>query len=186
MIKVRCPSCSKTLNVPDKYAGKRAKCPACQGTVTIPEMLEEVVAEEDFVEEVVPIKPRRPAPRVADEDEDDEEPISQKPARRPRPVDEEEEDDRPRRKKRRKITRSEWADCPNCGCSDATRVHWTLWGGAIGPLIINQVRCHECGVNYNGVHGDYNTTRITIFVVFNFVVGLAIAALVIGLEVMNN
>ena len=185
MIKVRCPSCSKTLNVPDKYAGKKVKCPACQGTLTIPVVLEEVVAEEDFAEEVVPVKPRRPAPRVAD-DEEDEERIAQKPARRPPPIDDEDAADRPRRKKRRKITRGEWADCPNCGCSDATRVHWTFWGGLIGPLFINQVRCHECGTNYNGVHGDYNTTRVTIFVVVNLVLGLAVGVGVIALEVMNN
>jgi ribosomal protein S27E len=172
MIKVRCPSCNKTLNVPDKYAGKRAKCPACQGTVLIPEILEEVV-EEGIVEEVVPIKTRKPAPsRLADEDED--ECIVQKPARRARPVDDE-DDDRPRRKKRRKTARGDWADCPNCGCSDAIRVHWTWWGGIIGPLFINQVRCQDCGTNYNGVHGDYNTTRILIYVL----VGLGLSLIII-------
>jgi C4-type Zn-finger protein len=185
MVMVRCPSCSKNLNVPDKYAGKKAKCPACQGTLTIPVVLEEVV-EEDFVEEVVPVKKRRPAPpRDADEDEEEEERIARKSARRARPIDDE-DDDRPRRRKRRKITRSEWADCPNCGCSDATRVHWTFWGSWLGPLIINQVRCNECGTNYNGVHGDYNTTRIAIYIVINVALGLAIAAVAIVVGVAAN
>jgi uncharacterized protein (DUF983 family) len=186
MVMVRCPSCSKNLSVPDKYAGKKAKCPACQGTLTIPVVLEEVV-EEDFVEEVVPVKTRRPAPRrVADEDEEEEERIARKPARRARPVDDEDEDDRPRRKKRRKITRGEWAECPNCGATDGTRVHWTIWGGVIGPLFINQVRCAECGTNYNGIHGDYNTTRITIFVVINILLSLAILVVFTGLALMSR
>jgi uncharacterized protein (DUF983 family) len=186
MVMVRCPSCSKNLNVPDKYAGKRAKCPACKGTLTIPEVEEEVF-EAEVVEEVVPVKPRKPAARVAELAEDDEEErIAQKPARRARRVDDEDEDERPRRKKRRKITRGEWAECPNCGCSEATRVHWTIWGGVIGPLIINTVRCQECGTNYNGVHGDYNTTRVTIFVVINLFLGLAIGAVAVAIGLMNN
>jgi uncharacterized protein (DUF983 family) len=147
--------------------------------------LEEVV-EEDFVEEVVPVKTRRPAPRrAADEDEEEEERIGRKPARRARPVDDE-DDDRPRRKKRRKITRGEWAECPNCGATDGTRVHWTIWGGVIGPLFINQVRCAECGTNYNGIHGDYNTTRITIFVVINILLSLAILVVFTGLALMSR
>ncbi len=189
MVKVRCPSCNKTLNVPDKYAGKRAKCPACQGTVAIPELLEEVI-EEGIVEEVVPIKTRRPAPSRLNDDEDEEERIAQRPARRARPVDDDEDEDeeevRPRRKKRRKIKRGEWADCPNCGCSDAIRLHYTFWGGFIGPLFINIVRCKECGTSYNGVHGDYNTGRIAIYIVVSIVLGLAIVGGVIALDLINH
>ena len=187
MVKVRCPSCSKTLNVPDKFAGKKVKCPACQGTLTIPAMVEEVV-EAELVEEVAPVRPRRPAPSRLADDDDEEERVAKKPIRRARPVDDDDddEDDRPRPKKRRKITRGEWADCPNCGYSDATRIHWTLWGSWLGPMLINQVRCNECGTNYNGVHGDYNTTRIAIYMVINVALGLAVAAGVIALEVMYN
>ena len=35
-IEIRCPKCGRKLNVPDKYAGKRAKCPKCQGVIEIP------------------------------------------------------------------------------------------------------------------------------------------------------
>lgn len=35
-IGIRCPKCGRKLNVPDKYAGKRAKCPKCQGIIEIP------------------------------------------------------------------------------------------------------------------------------------------------------
>jgi hypothetical protein len=153
--------------------------------LTIPVVLEEVVAEEDFAEEVVPVKPRRPAPRVADDEEEEEERVAQKPVRRARPVDD--EDDRPRRKKRRKITRGEWADCPNCGYSDATRVRFAWWGGFVGPLFINTVRCRECDTNYNGIHGDYNTVRILIYVLvgLGFTVVVSVGAAVAALSVLK-
>lgn len=35
-IPVRCPSCSKGLNVPEKYQGKSIKCPACQTGIKVP------------------------------------------------------------------------------------------------------------------------------------------------------
>lgn len=35
-ISVRCPSCSRALNVPDTAAGKRGKCPGCGNAVQIP------------------------------------------------------------------------------------------------------------------------------------------------------
>jgi len=134
----------------------------------------------------VPIKPRKPA-RLVDEDDEEEERIAQKPARRARLVDDEDED-RPRKKKRRKVSRGEWADCPHCGYSDATRVHWTWWGGIIGPLFINQVRCNECGTNYNGVHGDYNTNRILIYVLggIGFSVVVGVGAAVAAVAVLNK
>ncbi len=56
----------------------------------------------------------------------------------------------------------------------------------IGPAIINVVRCHECGTHYNGVHGDTNGGRIAIYVVISIVLGLLLAALVIGLQMMND
>ena len=31
-----CPSCGKTLNVKDEYAGKKARCPGCQEPLTVP------------------------------------------------------------------------------------------------------------------------------------------------------
>ena len=133
MVMVRCPSCSKNLKVPDQYAGRKAKCPACQGVLVVPEMLEEVV-EEDVAVEVVPVKPRKPAPRYSGEDDKEDDRIAQRPSKRARPVDDDDEDDRPRRKKRRKITRGEWAECPNCGASDATRIRWTFWAARSGRL----------------------------------------------------
>jgi hypothetical protein len=154
MARIACPSCAKNLNVPDQYAGKKVKCPACQAVMTVPAAAPPRPPAEEPVE-VTPVAPsgRRAAPPpVPDRDEDSDD----RPRRRPRYDDD--EDDRPRR--RRPIRRgSEFAPCPYCGAADATRVYWTFWGGWIGPLIINQVRCNECGTNYNGTHGDYYNPR---------------------------
>jgi hypothetical protein len=35
-IRANCAGCGRTLNVADKFAGKRARCPVCQGIVQIP------------------------------------------------------------------------------------------------------------------------------------------------------
>jgi len=35
-MKLACPHCRKSLNVPDDYAGKKGKCPACGQTVAVP------------------------------------------------------------------------------------------------------------------------------------------------------
>jgi phage FluMu protein Com len=174
MATVRCPSCDKVLNVSEKYAGKKVRCPGCQGVMTIP------AAEAEAPVEVVPTpaRPRRPMPPVP-EDAPERRPASRRP-----PDDYDENYDRPRRRYHRRG--GEWAECPHCGNSDATRVHWTFWGGLIGPAIINVVRCNECGTNYNGVHGDYNHTRILFYVLGSIVLGLIIAAAVIGVAIASN
>ena len=190
MAKFPCPSCGKTLNVGDQYAGKKVRCPACQGVLVVPQAaLPEVAAEEPV--EVTPVAPsRRPArPPVRDEDDDGGRPVRRpaddyddRPRRRPR--DDDEDDNRPRRRRYRRG--EEWAPCPHCGCPDATRIHWTFWGSWLGPMIINQVRCNECGTNYNGVHGDYNGGRIAIFVVLRIVLTLVILAVIIVAAVIAN
>jgi uncharacterized protein (DUF983 family) len=186
MVTVRCPSCAKSLNVPDKYAGKKAKCPACQETLRIPEAPVEVTP-------VVSTSSRPAPPPLPDEDPDDAERPPQRVARRPRdddyddrprrrPRNDDYDDDRPRRRSR---GAGQWADCPNCGHDEATRVHWTFWGGMIGPAIINTVRCGMCGTNYNGNHGDYNHARIAIYMVVSIVLGLMIAGAFIAFQIMN-
>lgn len=37
MIKFACPSCSKSMHVDDRHAGKKGKCPKCGNTVVVPE-----------------------------------------------------------------------------------------------------------------------------------------------------
>ena len=84
------------------------------------------------------------------------------------------------------VLATQWAPCPGCGNDEAARVHWTFWGGMIGPAIINVVRCHRCGVSYNGVHGDYNGGRIAIYIVVSIVLGLVIAGIVIAVSIAAN
>jgi len=213
MIKVRCAKCGKTLNIPDQFAGKKGKCPGCQEMLIIPAASAEVSAaapappkvrkpappasveeveeveeaqevEEEPAEEVEAEEEERIADRPANRrsrpaEDEEEERVARQPARkRSRPA---EDDDAPQRKRRKSA--GEWAECPKCGASDATRVRWTWWGGLVGPMIINTVRCNDCGTKYNGVHGDSNTTRIVIYtavaaVISLVIIGAAVAAAV--------
>jgi hypothetical protein len=112
-----------------------------------------------------------------DEDDEDDEPRS----RRKRDRDEDDEDYRPRKK--RKKRRGEYADCPNCGCrGDASMVGFTWWGGIIGPRLFSHVRCNRCGTCYNGKTGDYNTTKIAIYVGVTTTIGIAFLILAIMAE----
>jgi hypothetical protein len=38
MIQVSCPACSKTLQVREEFAGKKARCPSCQDVLSIPSL----------------------------------------------------------------------------------------------------------------------------------------------------
>jgi phage FluMu protein Com len=178
MAAIQCPSCAKTLNVSDQYAGKKVRCPSCQGVLTVPPL-----AAAEASEEVTPVA-SRPRPAAPPQEYDDR-------PRRPRRDD---YDDRPRRPRRdddyddrpRRRYEGEWAPCPNCGCRDGTRARWTIWGGLLGPAMINVVRCHDCGSNYNGVHGDYNGGRIAIYIVVSLLISLVILGLVVGGIIMAN
>lgn len=48
MISVRCPSCSKKIKAPEKYAGKKVKCPGCKTGVVIPEVVTQETPSTDF------------------------------------------------------------------------------------------------------------------------------------------
>jgi predicted Zn finger-like uncharacterized protein len=82
---VTCPSCQRTLRVPESLLGQLVKCPTCQQTFTAA-----LGGEANGAAEEPP--PRKEAPRERYEDE------PPRPARRD---DDYEEDDRPRRRRRR-------------------------------------------------------------------------------------
>jgi hypothetical protein len=200
MIQFKCPECQKGFAVADEHAGKRTKCPGCQRLLSIPAAApqrSEAVAPRprrvaaDMDEDLPPrpkpkpaparseavrtSKPRRPEP----EEDDIPEVEAVEEVEEVEEVEDEEEieEERPRRKKKKR-RRGPFADCPNCGCrGDATRIWWTMWGGMVGPLIINHVRCNRCGTAYNGNHGDSNTTRIVIYLVASFGIALAFVAM---------
>lgn len=192
--RVRCSGCKEVATVPSNIR-----------TAPRPSPKAAPVRDDDDDEEERPARGRkepeqrttrdRPAPRRRNEDEDeddrrrpvrrgrdedDDEDDRRRPARRSR--DEDDEEDYRKPKRIRKRGRGPWADCPACGAVDPAKVSYTWWGGFIGPLIINVVRCQECGTQYNGVHGDYNTRRILIytFVPLIVVVPLAVCGGVLG------
>ena len=120
-------------------------------------------------------------------DEEDEEEEDRRPRRRRVAEDEEDDEDddrRPRRRRpRRRGRRGTYEDCPHCGApGDATYVTYTLWGGFIGPWLLNHVRCNECGGTYNGRTGKPNTTAIILYIVVPtaIVVVVAMIAGVVG------
>lgn len=73
-----------------------------------------------------------------------------------------------------------WAPCPACRGANAAKVGWTIWGGVLGPRMLNHVRCQNCGTRYNGKTGRYNTTAITVYVVVSILIGAALALILIG------
>ena len=66
------------------------------------------------------------------------------------------------------------APCPSCGQSNADKIGFTWWGGAVGPALLNHVKCLACGTEYNAKSGQSNTTNIIIYSVVAIVLVLAI------------
>jgi len=165
MIKFNCQKCGQAMKAALEHAGRKTRCPGCQELIPIPLL---AAASTPPVPRPAPppvmevLAADAPAPRRRPrDDEDDDE-------------DDYEDDDRPRRRRRREKA-GQWADCPKCGCpGHATRVHWTWWGGLIGPAIINTVRCHDCATSYNGHSGKYNTAAIAIYFGVTFVMAIGI------------
>lgn len=76
----------------------------------------------------------------------------------------------------------QFAPCPNCGNTFASKIGFTWWGGVLGPSLFTHVKCYRCGNAYNGKTGRSNTTAITIYVIVSTIIGVA---LVIGLIAMQ-
>lgn len=104
---ISCPSCERTLRVPESLLGQAVKCPSCAHNFTAPEHIEE------------PVSRRSAAPPPAEEYEDEPRPSK----RRPRENDDD-YDEVPRRQRREKP-----------GKVQAIGV-MTLIGGIIACLIV--------------------------------------------------
>ena len=70
----------------------------------------------------------------------------------------------------------QYAACPQCGQSNAKKVRYTWWGGAVGPNMFTHVKCQNCGTQYNGKTGKSNQQNIIIY----FLVSLVISFCVCG------
>jgi hypothetical protein len=71
----------------------------------------------------------------------------------------------------------EFAPCPGCGNTWASKVGFTWWGGVLGPALFTHVKCARCGNAYNGKTGRSNKTAIVIYVAVGALIGLAVFAL---------
>jgi len=60
---------------------------------------------------------------------------------------------------------AQFAPCPQCQASDANRLNFTWWGGALGPKMLNHVKCSNCGTKYNGKTGGSNTGGIVVYTI---------------------
>ena len=65
---------------------------------------------------------------------------------------------------------TQYAPCPKCGSTHATKVKFTWWGGALGPNLLTHVKCQNCGTEYNGKSGKPNQTNILLYFAATFVI----------------
>lgn len=73
---------------------------------------------------------------------------------------------------------AKYAPCPKCGMSDAEKVGWTWWGGALGPRLMNHVKCNYCGTTFNGNTGKSNTFRIVTYVLVVAIIVLIVVFMI--------
>ena len=77
---------------------------------------------------------------------------------------------------------TQYAPCPQCGSTNAAKVKYTWWGGALGPAMFTHVKCNNCGTQYNGKTGKSNQNSIIIYVLTTFVLGFCICG---GIAVLS-
>jgi transposase-like protein len=82
---------------------------------------------------------------------------------------------------------TQYSPCPSCGQSNAKKVNYTWWGGALGPAMFTHVKCQNCGTQYNGKTGESNQGNIILYFVISFALGLCICGGISVLSyIMNN
>lgn len=69
------------------------------------------------------------------------------------------------------------AGCPSCGGTSVNLVTYTWWGGALGPKLLNHVRCAGCKAEYNSKTGRSNGAAIGIYVGVSITIGLVIGGI---------
>ncbi len=69
------------------------------------------------------------------------------------------------------------APCPACQNTRATKVHFTWWGGALGPKLFNVVKCTQCRTRFNGKTGGWLTNAIIVYQVVAFAIVLVVVFL---------
>ena len=72
---------------------------------------------------------------------------------------------------------AEFVNCPQCGSARVEKVKYTIWGGMIGPRLLNHVKCQDCKATFNGKTGKSNSTAIALYFVGIFVIAFLIVFL---------
>ena len=74
------------------------------------------------------------------------------------------------------VISSQYIPCPKCGGTNAEKIDYSWWGGFIGPRLVHEVRCKNCGKAYNGKTGGSVTRNVVIYtLIFTILVVLLIA-----------
>lgn len=81
---------------------------------------------------------------------------------------------------------TQYAPCPNCGQSNAKKISFTWWGGALGPNMFTHVKCQNCGTEYNGKTGKSNQTSILLYFLVTFVIAFCACSGLAFLSVLIN
>lgn len=79
---------------------------------------------------------------------------------------------------------TQYAPCPNCGQTNAKKVTFTWWGGALGPALFTHVKCQNCQTEYNGKTGQSNRNNLILYSVASFVILLCVCGSFAALSVI--
>jgi rubredoxin len=77
---------------------------------------------------------------------------------------------------------TQYAACPKCGSTNAKKISFTWWGGALGPALFNLVKCNTCGTEYNGKTGKPTQNSMLIYLAVSFVLVFCLCG---GLAIVN-
>ena len=81
---------------------------------------------------------------------------------------------------------TQFAACPKCGQTNAQKVGFTWWGGALGPRLFTHVKCQNCGTEYNGKTGQSNQNNILIYFLVSFLIVFCICGGFAAISVILN
>jgi predicted nucleic-acid-binding Zn-ribbon protein len=81
---------------------------------------------------------------------------------------------------------TQYAPCPKCGSTNAAKVKFTWWGGALGLNMFTHVKCQNCGTEYNGKTGRSNQNNILLYFLATFVIAFCVCGGLAFLSVLMN
>ena len=76
----------------------------------------------------------------------------------------------------------QFAPCPKCGNTFASKIGFTWWGGMLGPSLMTHVKCYRCGNAYNGKTGQSNAIGIAIYIAVTTVLGILLLIVLFAMQ----